>query len=58
MMQLKTSGLQFIKKDHVADSIASYDVKLKIVYAAEDIYTNGNKRCFGSFTAIIGFICN
>ena len=40
MMQLKTSGLQFIKKDHVSDSIASYDVKLKIVYAAEEIYTN------------------
>jgi hypothetical protein len=40
MMQLKTSGLQFIKKDHVADSIAGYDVKLKIVFAAEEIYTN------------------
>jgi len=39
MMQLKTSGLQLIKKDHVADSIASYDVNLKVIYAAEDLYT-------------------
>jgi hypothetical protein len=40
MMQLKTSGLQLIKKDHVADSIAKYDVKLKIIYATEAVYTN------------------
>ncbi len=40
MMQLKTSGLQLIKKDHAADSIAKYDVKLKIIYAAEAIYIN------------------
>jgi hypothetical protein len=41
MMQLKTSGLQLIKKDHVADSIASYNVKLKIIDAAEATYFNG-----------------
>ena len=39
MMQLKTSGLQLIKKDHAADSIASYDVNLKIIYASEELYT-------------------
>lgn len=39
MNQLRNSGLQFIKKDNVADSIAAYDVKLKIIYAAEDIYS-------------------
>jgi hypothetical protein len=40
MMQLKTSGLQLIKKDHAADSIAKYDEKLKIIFATETIYTN------------------
>ena len=40
MMQLKTSGLQLIKKDHVADSIAAYDAKTKIIYAAEDLCAN------------------
>lgn len=39
MNQLRNSGLQLIKKDHVADSIASYDVKLKIIYASEVLYT-------------------
>lgn len=39
MNQLKNSGLQLIKKDHVADSIANFDVELKIIYAAEDLYT-------------------
>src|SRR5215831_14817378 len=38
MSQLKTTGLQLIKKDHSADSIAIYDAKLKIVYSVEDVY--------------------
>ena len=38
MSQLKTTGLQLIKKDHAADSIAIYDAKLKIVYSVEDVY--------------------
>ncbi len=40
MNQLRTSGLQLIKKDHVADSIGSYDVNLKIIYASENLYVN------------------
>ena len=44
MNQLKNTGLQFIKKDHVADSIASFDVRLKIIYAAEDIYTKATNE--------------
>jgi len=39
MSQLKNSGLQLIKKGHVADSIASYDVKLKVISASEVLYT-------------------
>ncbi len=40
MLQLKNSGgLRLIKKDHVADSIAKYDNEVKIVYAAETLYT-------------------
>jgi hypothetical protein len=39
MLQLKNSGgFRFIKKDHVADSIAKYDNYVKIIYAAEDLY--------------------
>jgi len=39
MNQLRNSGLELIKKGHAADSIASYDVKLKIIYASEVLYT-------------------
>ncbi len=47
--QLKTSGLQLIKRDHVADSVASYDVRTKIIYASENLYTNatGNAMAAG-----------
>jgi hypothetical protein len=39
MLQLKNSGgFRFIKKDHVADSIAKYDNEVKIIYAAEELY--------------------
>lgn len=41
MLQLKnSSGLQVIRKDHVADSIARYDNEVKYVYAAETMYWN------------------
>jgi hypothetical protein len=43
MMQLKNSGgLRFIRRDHVADSIARYDIEMKSIYAAEDMYTKGS----------------
>jgi len=38
MLQLKTEGLRFIRKDHVADSIAKYDNELKVISSAEDLY--------------------
>ena len=39
MMQLKNSGgLRFIKKEHIADSIAAYDNEVKIIYEAENLY--------------------
>jgi hypothetical protein len=53
MMQLKTSGLQLIKKDHVADSIAKYDVKLKIIYATEALYTNATNTALESLQQLI-----
>lgn len=42
IMQLKTSGLQLIKKEHAADSIAKYDVRLKSIFASEALYTNAS----------------
>jgi hypothetical protein len=39
MMQLKNAGgLRFIRKDHVADSIAKYDFNISDIYAAEKLY--------------------
>lgn len=48
MSQLKNSGLQLIKKDHVADSIASFDVKLKIIYASEILYTRATDEALNA----------
>jgi hypothetical protein len=40
MMQLKNSGgLQYIKHDHAADSIAMYDNVVRSIYAAENPYS-------------------
>ena len=58
MMQLKTSGLQLIKKDHVADSIAKYDVKLKIIYAAEALYTNATGATLESSQQLLDLSAN
>ncbi len=44
MTQLKTSGLQLLKKEHVADSIASYDVKIRVLGLAEIIYSNATEN--------------
>jgi hypothetical protein len=38
MMQLKNSGLRYIKHSHVADSIAQYDLEMRNTYAAEGPY--------------------
>src|SRR5215831_8284492 len=43
MLQLKTEGLRFIHKDHVADSIAKYDTEVKIIYSAEDLYNKATE---------------
>jgi len=43
MQQLKNSGgLQYIQKDHVADSIVNYDNEIKIIYAAENLYVSAS----------------
>lgn len=55
MMQLKTSGLEFIRKDHVADSIAAYDNNTKIVYAAEDLYTKATDEGLMATQQIIDY---
>ncbi len=55
MMQLKTSGLQFIRKDHVADSIAAYDNNTKIVYAAEDLYIKATDAALMATQQVIDY---
>ncbi len=44
MLQLKNDGLRLMHKDHVADSIAKYDNEVKIIYAAEDLYTTAIEK--------------
>ena len=51
--QLKNSGLQLIKKDHVADSIASYDVMLKIIYASEVLYTKATDEALDAAQQVL-----
>ncbi len=58
MMQLKNSGLQFIQKDHAADSIAKYDVKLKIIYAAEALYTDATNATLESCQQLLDLYAN
>ena len=42
MMQLKNSGgLRYIRRGHVADSIAEYDNQMKTIQAAGDLYLKG-----------------
>lgn len=53
--QLKTSGLQLIKKDHVADSIAAYDVKLKLIYSAEEVYLKGTNDALDASQQLLNF---
>jgi hypothetical protein len=45
MMQLKNSGgLRYIRRDHIADSIAQYDLQVRNVYAAEVPYLKANSN--------------
>jgi hypothetical protein len=55
MMQLKTSGLQLIKKNDVADSIAAYDVKLKLIFSAEEIYLKGTNDALDASQQFLNF---
>jgi hypothetical protein len=53
--QLKTSGLQLIKKDQVADSIAAYDVKLKLIFSVEAIYLKGTNDALDASQQLLDF---
>lgn len=55
MMQLKTSGLQFIRRDHVADSIAAYDNSTKIIYASEDLYIKATDEALMATQQLIDY---
>src|SRR5206468_6848929 len=53
--QLKTSGLLLIKKDQVADSIAAYDVKLKLIFSVEAIYLKGTNDALDASQQLLDF---
>lgn len=54
MMQLKNAGgLQYIKRAHIADSIAAYDNQLKGIYGAETPYANAIKDAMDALSGIL-----
>ena len=56
MSQLKASGaLQFIKREHIADSIAKYDLEMRGIYAAEAPYTRYINFATEAMTEIMNF---
>jgi hypothetical protein len=47
--------LQLIKKDQVADSIAAYDVKLKLIFSVEAIYLKGTNDALDASQQLLNF---
>jgi hypothetical protein len=56
MMQLKNSdGFRYIRRDHVADSIANYDNGLKYVYSSEELYINSSREAMEAVAETIDY---
>ena len=56
MMQLKNSdGFRYIRRDHVADSIANYDNELKYVYSSEELYVKASQDAMDAAAEVIDF---
>jgi len=56
MSQLKSSGgLQFIKHNHIADSIAKYDQEMRGIYAAQGPYEKYINDATESMTKTLNF---
>lgn len=59
MMQLKNSGgFQYIKRSHVADSIAMYDQEMRNIYAAEAPYSKAINDGMEAMTWVLYFTNN
>jgi hypothetical protein len=56
MMQLKNSdGFRYIRRPHVADSIANYDNVLKYVYSSEELYVKASQEAMEAAAETIDF---
>lgn len=56
MMQLKNSdGFRYIRRDHVADSIANYDNEVKIIYSSEELYIKAAQEAVDAADEVIDF---
>ena len=56
MMQLKNSdGFRYIRRDHVADSIANYDNEVKIIYSSEDLYIKAAQEAVDAADEVIDY---
>ncbi|MEP6927128.1 MAG: hypothetical protein ABI834_05800 [Ginsengibacter sp.] len=56
MQQLKNSGgLRLIRKNHVADSIAKYDIEMDEVKEGEKYYNKAMDDCFQSIIQVLDF---
>jgi hypothetical protein len=56
MMQLKNSdGFRYIRRGHVADSIANYDNAVKIIYSSEELYIKATQDAVNAAAEMIDF---
>lgn len=55
MLQLKNGGLQYIKRSHIADSIAYYDQIVRSIYGAETAYEGSTADATNSMSEILIF---
>jgi len=56
MQQLRNSGgMRLIRKDHVADSIARYDIEVKVIYLAENLYEESTGKAITAAREILDY---
>jgi hypothetical protein len=56
LMQLKNAGgLQYIRRAHVADSIAKYDQEIRNLYKAEEGYSKAINEGLNAYSSLIEF---
>ena len=56
LLQLKNSGgLRYIRRDHAADSIATYAVQVTYIYSAEQMYVQASQAAMDAAQEVLDF---